>query len=149
MSQLKCIMPKAWQTRIFELKISSTGVMVERRTCTAHVMDLTLLDHCKFLATLCLCYWEADLLPVNLWRCWILVKESQCKGSDVPSFRSLALRLWMNRGWGQWVGGFDWFGSVLSVSFSALMLLVGWQEGHLVHKTTCATYHQRFQNSWW
>ena len=35
-------------------------------------------------------------------------------------------------------------GSVLCVSFSALTLMVGWQEGHVAHKKVHFTNRQRF-----
>jgi len=41
----------------------------------------------------------------------------------------------MKEEWGQATG---W--AQCSVSFSSLTLMVGWQEGHQVHKKTCSTY---------
>jgi len=37
-------------------------------------------------------------------------------------------------------------GLVLCVPFSALTLMVAWQEGHLVHKSPCYTNLQRFSS---
>ena len=62
------------------------------------------------------------------------------RSNHAPSFRSLAVdheRMIP-------VGAFCWFGSVLWVYFSALTLLVGWQEGHLTIKSLCHLNSQRF-----
>jgi len=53
--------------------------------------------------------------------------KSRNEGSDVSSFRILVLDEEKVRP----VGNSAWLWSVLSVSFSALTLLVDWHEGHL------------------
>jgi len=51
----------------------------------------------------------------------------EIRGSNVPSMRSPVMDAERMRSG-------HWLGFVLCVSFSALTLLVGWQEGHLAHK---------------
>ena len=58
----------------------------------------------------------------------VLASKSRCRGSSGPSIRSLVVdEERMRPG--------HWLGSVLCVPFSALTLIVGWQEGHPALKT--------------
>ena len=74
-----------------------------------------------------------------LWLLTLLsldVDESLHKGSHAIFVRSLLVD--EERNWP--VGDFSWLGSAHRLSFSALILLVGWLEGQCVHKKTCVTY---------
>jgi len=57
----------------------------------------------------------------------VLASESRHKGCSMRSVRSLVVDEERMRSG-------HWLGSVLCVSFCALTLMVGWQEGHVAHK---------------
>jgi len=73
------------------------------------------------------------------WRQLLLALENRCKGSNALYVRSPVVdEERMRPG--------HWLRSVLCVSFSALTLFVGWQEGHTACKESCATYLESFSS---
>jgi len=65
---------------------------------------------------------------------WILRHGTILPGTCIWESLPLPREWWMQKGWGQGTGFVPW------VSFTALMLLVGWQEGHLVCKNLCLLF---------
>ena len=88
-----------------------------------HVVDKTVnwTDDCLSVAC-------CHLVLVCSFHIEVLALQSWCKGINAPSIRSLVVN-------GERMRPDHWLGFVLSALFSALMLMVGWQQGHLACKT--------------
>jgi len=69
------------------------------------------------------------IFSYRLLSTFLLLLESQCKGMDAPSIRSLMVDEERMRSG-------HWLRLVLCVLLSALMLMGGWQEEHSAYKTS-------------